>query len=87
MDDINDATYQIADRLADGRSSNGPRVDSRLSACSDSDRPMTPVLSHRLRHNKSILALAFSADSIFAGTEGGEILVSYLFCGILMSVG
>jgi len=38
-------------------------------------RPMTPVLSHRLKHDKSILALAVSASCIFAGTEGGEILV------------
>jgi hypothetical protein len=38
-------------------------------------RPMTPVLSHRLKHDKSILALVVSANCIFAGTEGGEILV------------
>lgn len=38
-------------------------------------RPKTPVLSHRLKHDKSILALVVSADCIFAGTEGGEILV------------
>jgi len=42
-----------------------------------SSRPMTPVLSHRLKHDKSILALVVSADSIFAGTEGGEILVMF----------
>jgi hypothetical protein len=64
----------------DGRT-NGHRIDSRLSArygSSDgaSDTAMTPVLSHKLKHNKSILALAFSADFLFAGTEGGEILVS-----------
>lgn len=35
----------------------------------------TPGLFHRMRHNNSILALAVSADYIFAGTEGGEILV------------
>lgn len=39
-------------------------------------RPMTPVLSHRLKHDKSILALVVSANCIFAGTEGGEILVT-----------
>lgn len=38
-------------------------------------RPMTPSLSHRLKHDKSILALVVSANCIFAGTEGGEILV------------
>lgn len=35
----------------------------------------TPALSHRMKHDKSILALAVSAQYIFAGTQGGEILV------------
>ncbi len=34
-----------------------------------------PLLSHRMKHDKSILALAVSAQYIFAGTQGGEILV------------
>ncbi|KAJ9667299.1 hypothetical protein H2201_002500 [Coniosporium apollinis] len=34
-----------------------------------------PVLTHRMRHDKSILALVISAEYIFAGTQGGEILV------------
>ncbi|KAF2732478.1 glutathione degradosome [Polyplosphaeria fusca] len=34
-----------------------------------------PALSHRMRHDKSILALALSSKDIFAGTQGGEILV------------
>ncbi|KAF2635602.1 glutathione degradosome [Massarina eburnea CBS 473.64] len=34
-----------------------------------------PVLSHRMTHDKSILALAVSERYIFAGTQGGEILV------------
>jgi hypothetical protein len=38
-------------------------------------RTMMPVLAHKLKHNKSILALAVSEDTLFAGTEGGEILV------------
>jgi hypothetical protein len=37
---------------------------------------ITPVLAHRMKHDKSILALAVSAEYIFAGTQGGEILVS-----------
>ncbi|OCK79980.1 glutathione degradosome [Lepidopterella palustris CBS 459.81] len=36
---------------------------------------VTPVLLHRLRHDKSILALVVSSTNIFAGTQGGEILV------------
>lgn len=35
----------------------------------------TPKLVHRMKHDKSILALAVSSESIFAGTQGGEILV------------
>lgn len=35
----------------------------------------TPALAHRMKHDKSILALAVSSQSIFAGTQGGEILV------------
>lgn len=35
----------------------------------------TPALSHRMKHDKSILALAVSSHFIFAGTQGGEILV------------
>ncbi|KAL1610518.1 hypothetical protein SLS60_002187 [Paraconiothyrium brasiliense] len=35
----------------------------------------TPTLVHRMKHDKSILALAVSSQYIFAGTQGGEILV------------
>ncbi|OCL07001.1 glutathione degradosome [Glonium stellatum] len=39
-------------------------------------KPMiTPALFHRMRHDKSILALVVSKTYIFAGTQGGEILV------------
>lgn len=34
-----------------------------------------PVVSHRMKHDKSILALVVSSQYIFAGTQGGEILV------------
>ncbi|KAH8722852.1 hypothetical protein GQ44DRAFT_774634 [Phaeosphaeriaceae sp. PMI808] len=34
-----------------------------------------PLLVHRMKHDKSILALAVSSQYIFAGTQGGEILV------------
>ncbi|TKA64798.1 hypothetical protein B0A55_10111 [Friedmanniomyces simplex] len=34
-----------------------------------------PTLSHRLRHDSSILAIVLSDEEIFAGTQGGEILV------------
>jgi hypothetical protein len=41
------------------------------------ERPMTPSLSHRLKYDKSILALAVSKRCIFAGTEDGEILACF----------
>lgn len=34
-----------------------------------------PTLSHRLRHDSSILSICLSDDNIYAGTQGGEILV------------
>ena len=34
-----------------------------------------PTLSHRLRHTSSILSIVLSEDGIYAGTQGGEILV------------
>jgi di- and tripeptidase len=48
-------------------------VDGDPQAAAGADP--TPVLSHRMRHDKSILALAVSDRYIFAGTQGGEILV------------
>ncbi|KAK5136811.1 hypothetical protein LTR08_002107 [Meristemomyces frigidus] len=34
-----------------------------------------PTLSHRLRHDSSILSVALGDEEIYAGTQGGEILV------------
>lgn len=36
---------------------------------------LSPTLSHRMKHDKSILTLSVSSEHIFAGTQGGEILV------------
>jgi hypothetical protein len=57
-----------------------PKYDGVEAAIAE--RPMTPSLSHRLKHDKSILALVVSKQCIFAGTEDGEILVwsSCVFC-------
>lgn len=41
----------------------------------DQQQHALPTLSHRLQHNKSILTIALSDNHIFAGTQGGEILV------------
>ena len=36
-----------------------------------------PILFHKVKNQKSILALVVSDSKIYAGTQGGEILVSY----------
>jgi hypothetical protein len=40
-----------------------------------SEQGVVPSLFHRVRHTNSILALAVSKQYIYAGTQGGEILV------------
>ena len=68
-----------SDARTNGSLHNGRGLRSRFGGAEtgkSEERQMTPVLAHKLRHNKSILALAYSADTLFAGTEGGEILVS-----------
>lgn len=37
-----------------------------------------PVLFHKIKNERSILALAVSDSRLFAGTQAGEILVSLL---------
>ncbi|USP79646.1 hypothetical protein yc1106_06920 [Curvularia clavata] len=59
-----------------------PQNDSAMApmGTNGSEQPVppaqrTPALAHRMKHDKSILALAVSSQYIFAGTQGGEILV------------
>lgn len=56
-----------------------PQQDDGVAESNGADRPAasykTPVLAHRMKHDKSILALVVSSQYIFAGTQGGEILV------------
>ncbi|KAI9835858.1 MAG: hypothetical protein M1819_001756 [Sarea resinae] len=54
--------------VIDGPASRGRR---RLSQAASG----SPTLFHRVKHNRSILSLAVSDQHIFAGTQGGEILV------------
>lgn len=37
-----------------------------------------PTLFHKVKNQKSILALAVSDSKLYAGTQGGELLVRYL---------
>lgn len=50
-----------------------PTTNGRFTT--DEKPPVAPLLLHQLKHDKSILALVLSSNSIYAGTEGGEILV------------
>lgn len=50
-------------------------LDGTIEMASPPKQFQAPGLFHRMRHDNSILALVVSADYIFAGTEGGEILV------------
>ncbi|KAH7381298.1 hypothetical protein DE146DRAFT_670118 [Phaeosphaeria sp. MPI-PUGE-AT-0046c] len=56
-----------------------PKVDSVAEsngACKQAlPVSRTPTLAHRMKHDKSILVLVASSQYIFAGTQGGEILV------------
>ena len=51
-----------------------PVVDSIRKA----GEQQSPSLFHRLQHNRSILSLVVSDDSIFAGTQAGDILVGLI---------
>ncbi|KAI9651590.1 MAG: hypothetical protein M1829_002598 [Trizodia sp. TS-e1964] len=51
-------------------------ISSRITADhEDSDTGVAPDRSHRIQHSKSILTLVVSDQNIFAGTQGGEILI------------
>ena len=63
--------------LTDPRGAEDTTVHYELTM-DDDGRPIaatTPALFHRMRHDKSILALVVSKAYIFAGTQVGEILV------------
>ncbi|KIW04317.1 hypothetical protein, variant [Verruconis gallopava] len=64
-----------ADGTLNGHLRLGPSLSRFNSDDSAGEHPAAPVLAHKFKHNKSILALAVSKDSIFGGTEEGEILV------------
>jgi di- and tripeptidase len=55
-----------------------PSVDLEINSqrAAPGKSPQNPALFHRMRHDKSILAVVVSSSHIFAGTQGGEILVS-----------
>ena len=56
---------------------NGAAEDEALSSGTSEDAA-APSLVHRFRHDKSILCLTTGEQCIYAGTQGGDILVSML---------
>lgn len=62
-----------------GTETDGSEIDgAEASHLLDQDGFSTrkaPTLFHKVRNQKSILALAASESKLFAGTQGGEILV------------
>ena len=54
------------------------RADRQLPRHNDQSTATTttPVLFHKVKDRRSILALIVSDSRIFAGTQGGEIIVS-----------
>lgn len=61
--------------MAEVLSQNDGTMDTNGHAMAAAKDGRTPTLVHRMKHDKSILALAVSSPYIFAGTQGGEILV------------
>ena len=51
------------------------RQPSQEPFANKGDQNELPTLSHRLRHTSSILSIVLSEECIYAGTQGGEILV------------
>jgi hypothetical protein len=50
-------------------------ADSDTGSVDASHSTPCPTLAHSLKHDKSILSIAVSSKFVYAGTEGGEILV------------
>ena len=50
-------------------------LEAQPSPSTTASASLKPALVHRMRHDKSILAIAVSDTHIYAGTQGGEILV------------
>ena len=52
----------------------------------EGSRKGQPSILHRFRHDKSILVLTIAGGLVYAGTQGGEILVSPWPCLILPTI-
>ena len=76
------ATLLVPDSQVDTDSSDvdGPRaaIQSREQIAPQQGISDGPVLFHKVKNQRSILSLCVSDGKIFAGTQGGEILVQKL---------
>lgn len=61
--------------LLDGANDNGANIFSPSTTASNESKVKPPQILHRFRHDKSILVLVIAGGLIYAGTQGGEILV------------
>ena len=50
--------------------------DTKSQLSGKPTRTSSPTLFHKVKNHKSILALVVSDSRIYAGTQGGELLVS-----------
>ena len=62
---------RVVRKSADGHRDD--QIDGASQKQDDEDPSVT--LHHRFAHNRSILTLAFSRHHVFAGTQGGKLLV------------
>lgn len=71
---IGDQTQTDTDR---GESDTGVATATAQNKKSPANT-LEPTLFHKVKNQKSILALAVSDSKLYAGTQGGELLVRYL---------
>lgn len=68
QDEATDADDLASDMQGEAARRNGAGADLTLNE---------PLLLHKVKNQKSILAIVISNSKIFAGTQGGEILVRH----------
>lgn len=78
----NSQTQHHHGKIADDRDGSCASDVTNLSAMARPDGKVQnqPALFHKVKNERSILALAVSDSRLFAGTQAGEILVSLSRC-------
>jgi len=70
LDNQSDEVTEADDVTSDTQGETGP-----LNGAGEDLTVNKPLLFHKVKNRKSILAIVISDSKIFAGTQGGEILV------------